>query len=109
MTIVGKAMEPRYRNASPNRLRLHRFGSRGRKLRELFRETTNVGNHGFDLIGLQAFAVSRHLVLAFLDNSRQFVVALLGDFRIAEAPHLRTLAGVSPFPSAPWQAAHFCL
>jgi hypothetical protein len=67
MKIVGAAMEPRYRNASPNSLRLRHFGSRGRKLRELFRETTNVGNHGLDLIGLQAFAVSRHLVFAFLD------------------------------------------
>jgi len=41
-----------------------------RRLHELFRETTNVGNHGRDLIGFHALAVSRHLVLTFLDNAR---------------------------------------
>jgi hypothetical protein len=70
MTIVGAAMEPRYAKPSPSGLRHGHFGSRGSKLRELFRETTNVGNHGLDLIGFQAFAVSRHLVFAFLDDAR---------------------------------------
>src|SRR5262245_10908621 len=92
MKIVGAAMEPRCRNASPNRLRLRHFGSRGRTLRELFRESTNVRNQGLDLIGFHALAVSRHLVLAFLDNACQFVVALLGDLWIAKAPNLCILA-----------------
>jgi len=59
MRIVGAAMESRYTKSSPSELRHRYFGSRGSKLRELFRETTNVGNHDVDPI--HSLAVSRQV------------------------------------------------
>src|SRR6266566_9369316 len=64
----------------------------GSKMSALLCQAVEVSYHGFDFIGLQTLAVSRHLAFALLDRTGEFVVAHLRDFGIGKTPHLHRLA-----------------
>src|SRR6266568_4747470 len=64
----------------------------GSRTSALLRQASDVSDHGFDLIGLHALAVSGHLTFALLDRTSEFVVAHLGDFGIGKTPYLHALS-----------------
>src|SRR5262249_7832789 len=55
-------------------------------------EAADVCNQSLNLVGLQTFSISRHFVLAFLDRSLQFGVALAGNLGIGKTHHSHVLA-----------------
>jgi hypothetical protein len=54
----------------------------------LLLQAANVGHEILNLLGLQAFAVSRHFGFAVADNSGEFIVTLLLNIRGTEVSDL---------------------